>query len=111
MPVGSQSDTPTPRDALCLLRIRYMYRMEDAIQREQLSHRIPAKLPAQLPTQAHDLTQYKQPKYGDKPKQDQRFTFDRGASPHYNGSWICSNCKASNSDLTPDLCPLCGDHR
>lgn len=27
------------------------------------------------------------------------------------GSWQCSECNASNSDLTPDFCPICGKKR
>jgi hypothetical protein len=27
------------------------------------------------------------------------------------GVWVCEFCGASNSDLTPDFCPVCGQHR
>jgi len=27
------------------------------------------------------------------------------------GSWTCSECGASNSGLTPDMCPVCGSER
>ncbi|KAF2631608.1 hypothetical protein BU25DRAFT_191956 [Macroventuria anomochaeta] len=27
------------------------------------------------------------------------------------GSWACDNCGASNSDNTPDFCPICGASR
>jgi hypothetical protein len=27
------------------------------------------------------------------------------------GSWTCSGCGASNSNLTPDMCPICGYKR
>jgi RNA polymerase subunit RPABC4/transcription elongation factor Spt4 len=31
-----------------------------------------------------------------------------GAGSPAPGSWICDNCGASNSDNTPDFCPICG---
>ncbi|KAF1840224.1 uncharacterized protein K460DRAFT_359932 [Cucurbitaria berberidis CBS 394.84] len=27
------------------------------------------------------------------------------------GSWICQQCGAANSDLTPEFCPICGSGR
>lgn len=34
-------------------------------------------------------------------------TFNGAGSPA-PGAWLCSQCGAANSDLTPDFCPVCG---
>lgn len=39
------------------------------------------------------------------------YTTYGGAGSPAPGSWVCENCGSSNSDLTPDFCPICGNGR
>ena len=39
------------------------------------------------------------------------YTSYDGAGSPAPGSWICDDCGASNSDNTPEFCPICGAQR
>ncbi|KAF2646274.1 hypothetical protein P280DRAFT_525000 [Massarina eburnea CBS 473.64] len=43
--------------------------------------------------------------------QENSYTTLGGAGSPAAGSWVCGNCGAANSSLTPDHCPACGAYR